>query len=483
MSSSKTKLSKSEEVRVKSLLARAKEKNKNAFDLHDYCFDKQLEFIQHPSRWKTACCGGRAGKTVADAAYLIDTALKKPRSVALYLTLSRSNAKKLIWPELKLINDRYKLKGVVNEADLSINYNGSFVYASGASTRVEIEKFRGLPLAICIIDEVQSFPPFVQELVDAVIAKRLMDFNGVLALTGTPGPVPSGYFYDACHNESYAHFKWTMQDNPWIEKKSGKKVQALIQEEMERKGVTEEDPYIQREIFGNWVLDTQNLVIRYDGTRNHYEELPRDLNYIFGIDIGYEDSDAIAVLAYPRSGAATYLVDECIQSKQGLTELIETLERLRAKYKPIKMMIDEGGLGKKLAEEMRRRYRIPVQPADKARKFENIEMLNDCLMTKRFMAKKDSRFAYDSQRLEWDFERMTPDKKYISSRFHSDIIDAVLYGFKESPAYSWQPEAAKPKLGSPEWGKMEEEKMFQQDLDRLTIQQEEDSSSLGFDWL
>lgn len=470
-----------EKQKIEELLARAR-KATTKFHLEDYCFDKQLEFIRHPSRWKTACCGGRAGKTVADAAYLTHTALAKPRSVALYLTLSRNNAKKLIWPELKIINDRFKLGGIVNESDLSLKYGQSFIYASGASTKVEIEKFRGLPLSICIIDEVQSFPPFVQELIDAVIAKRLFDFNGVLALTGTPGPIPSGYFYDACHNAQYSHFKWTMFDNPWIERKSGKPALLLAHEEMERKGVDESDPYIQREIFGNWVTDTRALVVQYDEARNDYSGLPKNLIYLFGIDIGFDDADAIAVLAYDPASPVTYLVEENIAAKQGFTELVATIERLRERYKPIKMMIDEGGLGKKLAEEMRRRYRIPVQPADKVRKFENIEMLNDCLLTKRFMAKKDSRFAHDSRRLEWDFERMRPDKKFISDRFHSDIIDAVLYGFKESPAFTWQAEPIKPKIGTPEWGKQEEERMYQADLDRF-MREKDENINLGLDWL
>lgn len=467
--------------RIALVLQKAKKLNSTRFDVRDYCFDKQVEFIEHTSRWKTACCGGRAGKTVADAAYLTETAIRKPRSVALYLTLSRSNAKKLIWPELKIINERFKLGGRVNESDLSINYGGSFIYASGASTRVEIEKFRGLPLSICIIDEVQSFPPFVQELVDAVIAKRLFDFNGVLALTGTPGPIPNGYFFDACHNNQYAHFAWTMFDNPWIETKSGKSALSLAAEEMQRKGVDENDPYVQREIFGRWVLDTQNLVICYDDQRNHFETKPRDLQYIVGIDLGYEDADAIAVLGFSPNSATTYLVDEVIATKQGLTDLVEQIEKIRAIYKPIKLIIDEGGLGKKMAEEMRRRYRIPVQPADKIRKFENIEILNDCLRTGRFLAKKDSRFAYDSKRLEWDFERSRPDKKFISDRFHSDIIDAVLYGFKESPAYSWQPDPIKPKLGTHEWGKQEEQRMYDADLERLMKEKEE--TNLGLEWL
>ena len=451
-----------------------------AFDVESYCFDKQIEFIKHPNRWKTACCGGRAGKTVADAAYLVDIALKKPGSVALYLTLSRSNAKKLIWPELKIINQQFQLNGDVNESDLSLRFGNSFIYASGASTRNDIEKFRGLPLAICIIDEVQSFPSYIRELIDEVITKRLFDYNGVLALTGTPGPVPNGYFYDSCHNPAYAHFHWTMFENPWIEKKSGKKAQTLLEEELARKGITIEDATIQREVFGRWVLDTRRLVIEYNPSKNHYDELPRgNYKHILGIDIGYEDSDAIGVLGFSDESPTTYLVEECITAKQGLTELVNQIEELRKKYNPFKLMIDEGGLGKKLAEEMRRRYLIPVHGADKTRKFETIEILNDCLRTSRFMAKKDSVFANDSTKLEWDFDRMRPDKKVVSDRFHSDIIDAVLYGFKESPAYTWEPPKIKPKEGTPQWAKEEEDSMYQAELNRLTQEQTE----TGMDWL
>ena len=150
----------------------------------------------------------------------------------------------------------------------------------------------------------------------------------------------------------------------------------------------------------------------------------------------------------------------------------------KGQFEPFKMMIDEGGLGKKLAEEMRRRYRIPVQGADKTRKFETIEMMNDCLRTGKLMAKKDSRFAHDSMLLEWDFERSRPDKKVVSDRFHSDIIDAVLYGFKESPAFAWEPDPVKPKQGTPEWGKAEKEKMYQEALEHF--QKEEIDNELDF---
>jgi hypothetical protein len=236
--------------------------------------------------------------------------------------------------------------------------------------------------------------------------------------------------------------------------------------------VDESDPTVQREIFGRWVNDASKCVIAYESIRNHYEQIPQDpktpLITIMGIDLGFEDADAICVLAYSHASPVTYLVDECITTKQGLSELVVQVEKLRAKWNPTKMVIDAGGLGKKIAEEIRRRYLIPVIDADKQRKFENIELLNDALRTSRFMAKRDSRFANDAVLLEWDTDRSRPDRKVVSDRFHSDIVDATLYAFKESPAYCYQPPQTKPKYGSPEWAKAQEKEMFEKALEHFS---------------
>jgi hypothetical protein len=415
---------------------------------------------------------------------LLDTALNYPNSLSVYITLARTNAKGIIWPVLHDLNRTYKLGGIANESDLIFRFpNGSRVWASGAATSVEIDRFRGHAFKLVYIDEAQSFGTYLKSLIDDVLRFAVMDYRGQIRMIGTPGPVPVGYYHDVWADKikGWSKHHWTVFDNPYIEQKRGQTPEEYLEEELRNRGLTREDPTIQREVFGKFVVDTSRLVINYNASTNHFETLPRDLIYIFGIDIGFEDADAIAILGYSPNSPTTFLVEEAINPKQGFTELVEQVERLRGRYKPIKLMIDEGGLGKKLAEEMRRRYRIPVQPADKARKFENFEILNDCLRTGRFLAKKDSRFASDAMLLEWDFEKMRPDKKVVSDRFHSDIIDAVLYGFRESPAYSWQPEVNKPKIGTKEWGKQEEQRMYEADLERLMREKEE--TSLGLDWL
>lgn len=428
----------------------------DGFQLEQFLFDKQKQFVFDPSPFKTAVCSRRSGKTISCAADLIHSAQVNPDTIQLYITLARTNAKKLIWPELLKLNRMYNLKGEPDNTELSIKFpNDSIIYASGAKDRAEIEKFRGLPLKKVYVDECQSFRDHLASLIDDIIGPALIDYAGSLALIGTPGPIPAGYFHDcSVTSTSWSHHAWTFWDNPFIAQKSGMSHQELLDRELKRRGVFVDDPSIQREWFGKWILDSESLLLHYSHEKNHYEQLPASKwNYLMGIDLGFVDADAIAVLAWNETDPSTYLVEEKVCSKQGLTELVQEIEKVRSKYDISKLMIDEGGLGKKLAEEMRRRHHLPVQPADKARKMENYSFLNDALRRGHFKAKHDSRFAQDSYLLEIDREKSTPDRIKVKDTFHSDIIDAVLYAFKESPAFTYQAPVVKAPKGTPEWSK------------------------------
>lgn len=444
------------------------------FRLDKILFDQQLRFVMDPHSFKVAVCSRRSGKTVACAAHLIDTALKTADVVCLYITLSRNNAKKLIWRELKKLIGKYKIKAVPDQTELSWTFeNGSVIYCSGAKDDSEIEKFRGLPIKLCYIDECQSFREYIRDLVDDVIAPALLDHAGDLCLIGTPGAIPSGYFAEVCGqvpdrlgaSESWTNHHWTFFDNPHFPAVlSGKYThQQLLNRELKRRGVDMSDPSIQREWFGKWVLDTESLWIKYYKDKNHYDFFDakaKKYNYILGIDLGFNDADALAVLAWSEDSPVTYLVHEVVTPKQGLTELVDQIKTVQALYPISKMVIDEGGLGKKLAEEMRRRHGLPVEAADKARKQENVAFLNDALRTGRFKAKSGSKFAQDTFLVEIDRSKSRPDKIKISDKYHSDIIDAVLYAFKLSPAYAFQVPEEPAQPGTPEWSRQQQDGMF-----------------------
>jgi len=406
---------------------------------------------------------------------LIKTAIETPDVVCLYITLSRSNAKKIIWKELQKINDTYNLRGKENLSELSFTFpNGSMIYLSGAKDLSEIEKFRGMALKVVYIDEAQSFRAYIQDLVNDALRPALMDWNGKLCLIGTPPPVPNGYFYETFNKENkFGKHAWTFFNNPFIIKKSGITHEQMLQQVLEDRGVNKEDPSIRREYFGECVVDTNSLLIHYDELKNNFEELPPGkFTYILGVDIGFNDADALAVLAWGQHSPNIYLVEEVLKRKQDITGLMESIQLLRNKYDISKMVIDAGALGKKITEELVRRHQLPLQAADKARKMENVALLNDFLRTGRFKAKPDSQFAQDSFLVEIDRDKSTPDRIKVSDRYHSDIIDSVLYAFKESYAYSFVATKPKPKYGTPEWAKEEASKAFELAVEHFTKEAE-----------
>lgn len=447
------------------------------FNLSQFLFDKQLEFVEDPAPFKVAVCSRRAGKTISCAAHLIHTCINTPKITCLYITLSRNNAKKIIWKELLAINEQFKLKGMTDETELSLTFpNGSMLYLSGAKDQSEIEKFRGLSIKLCYIDECQSFKEYIKDLIDDIIAPALIDYAGSLCLIGTPGAVPAGYFHECgVTNEVWSKHAWTFWDNPHIALKSGKTHQAILDRELKRRGVSIDDPSIQREWFGKWVLDLNSLLIQYTENKNDYKELPKEhkWNYILGIDVGWRDADALCVLAWSETTPATYLVEEVATVKQGITELVEQAQVLMKKYNVYKIVMDMGGLGKKIGEEMIRRHQIPVEAADKSRKMENIAFLNDALRRGHFKANSKSRFAHDSYMVEKDRDKSTPERIVVSDRFHSDIIDAVLYAFKLSPAFAYEPPPeGKPKWGTREYAEAQSKEMWESALEGAIKEQE-----------
>jgi hypothetical protein len=447
----------SKDALLQELLAR----QKSRFDLTNVCFKRQIEFIEDPSKLKTSVTGRRAGKTYACAAYLLHTALNRPNTTSLYITLTRGNAKRIIWPTLMELNYLYSLGATINESDLSITFgNGSRVFLSGANDSAEVEKFRGLGLALCIIDETQSFKAFLETLVEEVLSKALYDYDGTLALIGTPSPTSSGYFWETAGGKlakGFSHHKWTMFDNPYIKEKSGKTPQQILDQDLKRKGVTIADPSIQREVFANWVVDTNSLVFHYDNGRNNYIYNGEQTEFVIGVDLGFDDADAIAVLGWSSTSPNIYLVEEFIKTGQTVTDLALIIEDFIKRYNPLRIVMDTGGLGKKLAEELRKRYALPIVAAEKVRKFEFIELLNDALRTAKFKAKSDSQFAQDCMLVEWDRSKI--DKLAIKDTFHSDITDAVLYAYREALHWLYEPSMQPILKNTPEWYKAVEKEL------------------------
>lgn len=415
-----------------------------AFALNDICFKEQLDFILDPADWVTGCCSRRSGKTEVCALDLLNTALTHAGAVCLYVTTTRLNAERIIWTKLLNLNEKYGLGGKANISKLTMTFrNGSKIFLAGCKDKNALDNFLGLALKLVYIDEVQSFRRFIAELIDDKLGPTLADYRGKLKLIGTPSALKSGYFWDTLQSPVWSHHTWTFWNNPFLPRTSGLTHQQILDRELARRGVNVDHPSIQREWFGLWVNDSEALVLHW-GDKSSYTQLPDLTDFVVGVDLGFEDSDAIAVLGWHKNHKTCYLVEEIITAQQGITPLVEQIEDVIKRYSPMKVVIDQGGLGKKIAEELRKRYALPIVAAEKTRKIEFLALLDDALRTGRIKSKNTSQFTQDTFVTEWDFDKTTPDKKVIKQDPHSDIIDSMLYAYRE--ALHWLSEPAKPKV-------------------------------------
>ncbi len=415
------------------------------FKLADYFFPKQTEFFTlglKPNgkkvQFKAAVCSRRAGKTKGIIGDALNLCLSESGVRVLYITLTRENCLEIIWPDLIATIEEFEIPVKINQQRLSIQFleTGSYFSCAGAKDKREVGKFRGRKLRRIYIDEAQNFPSYIQDMIEADLMPTLRDLRGEMFVTGTPGPLKRGFFYNITTNGRWESHNWTAWDNPHMHNPAkGKNYDETLESEREVRGINVSDPTYIRETYGQWTEDHDSLVFKFSASKNVATTIPSDLTYIFGIDLGYNDADAIAVLGYSTSARKVYLVEELIASKQGITELVEQIESLRLKYEPVKMVMDAGALGKKIQEEIRRRHTLPIDAADKARKFEFIELLNDDLRTGKLLAKPKSRFEDDCYLVQWDRDVEDPSKLKVSKAFHSDICDAVLYAWRECHHY------------------------------------------------
>ena len=413
------------------------------FDAGPLCHDEGRKYVKSRAKRNAVRTPRRVGKTVHEALRKLEINFTPPFANQLYVTDTLKNAKRRIWPTLKKLNRELKLAGEPNEVEAFMKFpklpNEPIIYLGGAKDSGELDKLRGYEGGFkhVTIDEAQSIRQSIMtELVDDVIEPALMDYGGSLDMVGTPGPVCAGYFYDidvGKNRDGWTHFFWRVHDNPFLEKKRGTSHDAYLSELRKNKNWTEETPAYVRQYLGQWVTDSDSLALHYDAARNAcaWQDGPEPgWKYILAFDIGYDDADAIVVLGWAPHERKLRLVKELITRKQGITELGNQLRLLWNIFKPFKLVGDLGALGKKIGEELRLRWQLPVEAADKARKAEHVGLLDDALLTGAMLAPSNSVFAEDCAIIQWDPDAKAKNILRFEEHPHSDVIDAVLYGYR-----------------------------------------------------
>lgn len=427
----------------------------------DGMFDKQREVLRDPSPRKAIVCGRRAGKTTLGARLLQDSAQRNPasgedESITCYIAPTKNQARRLMWGRLQVVAKKQGLPFEFNSTELIARHaNGAQVWLMGADDNRDADRLRGFAFRRVIIDEAQSVGADFEELISEIIEPALADWDGDLVLTGTPSAACCGYFHDASTGKlpDWTTSTWTVLDNSGFPRWRGNPDwQAMaaewIVEVRNRKGWPEDHPTFQREWLGRWVRDEAGLIYRYQDGRNTYEgQAPTGLKHVIGVDLGFDDAFAVCVLGFdPKKMPDLWEVDGYEKSGQTPSEWAEVLRTFNERYKPERIVVDTGGLGKAITTEFSQRYGLPVQPAQKANKFDFIALVNADFERGSVHLQHGGHLANQAARLQWD-----EDHKKEDPRFPNHRLDAFLYAWRESRHWLHVEPDFVPDAGSPEY--------------------------------
>ena len=412
-------------------------------DLDRYLHPKQLRFVEDKSDRVVACCSRRAGKTIGAIWLLVTRAQRWKESQHIYLAPTRAQAKRIFWRPLKRLARDHGWAIEFSDTELVATFaNGSVIYLSGAKDESELDKLLGNTYRTIVVDEGQAYRAHIQRMIERELAPSTWDCGGQVFLLGTPGFARIGYFFEvtAGGKGQWSRHHWTIHDNTYLQDARGMTADEILRREAELRGVTMDDPTIQREGYGRWVTDPSAQVFKWRDEINAAENRDGLTSFVMGIDIGHDDADAIGVLGWSRYSDGIDVVDEWQATGQTTDQLFAKIEEMRRRWGPIAIVADTGGLGKKIVSSFVARYGTHIIAAGKSEKWGHIELVNNDLRTGRLKARPDSIFREECLLTQWDIDKKQKGVLAYDDRYHPNLAEAILYAHRWAYHYAPQDE-------------------------------------------
>ena len=481
--------------------------NRKKIDFGELCFPEQRAFVEDDAPFVAGCCGRRGGKSDAAVLKMLRSANENPNSTVLYITNSRPQAKRIAWRKLMMWDRRLDLGMKFNHADLVVHLPscGSSIVLGGANDEAEIERYRGGDHPLVVIDEAQSIRGFLPYLIKDILLPTLADHDGQLVLIGTPNASCLGYFSDAANPASqtpllgdtgepmYSVHAWTGFRNPNISKAyrlgdhsdydlALAEVHAVISRLCSVAGIGPGDVVYEREWRGQWIRDEEGLVYQVK-PRNILDRLPEatDWRYVLGMDVGFIDATAYVVMAYSPKTGKCCVVESFQEARLLQGQQVAYVDRLAGQYDFESIVVDPGGGGKQLVEELHTRHGLPAQVAEKQAKVAAIGTLNSDLAAGSCSIVRfgNEDLLHDLAQLKWNYAKLqrahgSDWKKRpkalshlsIDDRTPDHLADAFLYAHRQCSHYLTDFEEAAPRPGTDAWILKQEQEIYEKVLKR-----------------
>ena len=378
----------------------------------------------------------RSGKTEIMSRIALITEEKHIDGDMLLGAMDLKKVKSLYWNRIMALSDRYGYDFTENKSeDIIRTPAGNRIFFKSIRDKAVIEWARGERFKFALIDEAQTATDSnLRELVDYSLGPAMSDLGGKIVMAGTPPPVHKGIWWEWRNGAPGVRvYALDYMKNTFL---SPELREAYLDRVRSRRGLIkgQEDAKFRNEYFDAMVEDFQSLVFRYDLKKNNYEKIDIPLserNYVVGYDIGYDDADAICVLCYSFHSSKVYLIEEHVGTKQTLAEPTKVLKELQTKYNNPAIIVDTGGLGKKIGQELLHRYQLNILPAEKSDKGGWLHTMRDSLHRGDLKILRGSH-AVDEMRLsQWNDKQDGFDPK----GYHPDLLDALLYSYRNIHNY------------------------------------------------
>jgi hypothetical protein len=431
-------------------ILRERRKREQHASLLDTLYPKQRAFVEDPAHFKALFGDRRAGKSQAVGYYLFHTALTHPGTTSLYLGLFRHSVRGIMNKDIfQQINQRYQLGAKWHDTFGEWQFpNGSIVRLRGADANSQsIHSLVGQKYQLVILDEASKYRHDLNELVGLMVP-AMGDNLGTIVLSGTPSNIVKSLFYDVTSGTKAT--AWAVHKLTWRENTArAKDFKKMHDTYLLANPGYEETPQYKQEWLGQWVIETGALVYRYNPDKNLIEELPKpkgEYTYVLAIDLGFRDQTSLAVVAYHPNDPCLYVLR--IIAESGLLPS-EVAHRVRALWKAphlncngpypfVRMVCDTGGLGLAIVEEMKQRYQLPLEPAEKIGKKGVIDVFNADMMTSRIRLLPEAREVIDQwETLIWDERKRAhnPPQFVEDPKMPNDMADSILYAWRACRNY------------------------------------------------
>jgi hypothetical protein len=388
--------------------------------------------------------GRRSGKTELNGALPIYCAARWADCEVTYIHLTGKNAGEQAVPKVMDAAEKMGLSVEYNATKGYIEHgNGGKIYFTGNETKDDREKMLGYGKArrMVIIDECQSQKE-LKTVIDEKLLATFIDCDAILVLSGTKSRIRGSYWEHMYTDEQPGKIinKTNMFSNPYLTDPM-KVLEGLLM----RRGLSMNDPLVRREFFNEDVYDTDALVFRFADINYYgdsdFEEWRRtvpatDIRAICGLDLGYEDANAVCTIVYATNSPYLWCVHERTVRRQSLSDLVSIVSeavQVGRGYSAsnVYCMTDMGGLGKSIGMTLASEYKLPVMAAEKHGKEGAVELLAELIRTGKYRVRKESLFVADALKIVYQRDDLDNIIRVIDdSTFHSDISDAVLYAVR-----------------------------------------------------